>query len=98
MSTLLDALNHVLDRRIALNPKFGSIIHPGISREKIIEITRDIPYQIPEELIELYEWHNGAGFVYDNFFPVFEFRPLEHAIDMNGRYDEIDDISLSIMD
>jgi hypothetical protein len=97
MSALIDALNHALDRRIALNSKFASIIHPGLSREKIMEMTRDIPYEIPEELIELYEWHNGTDYVYDNFIPVFEFRPLEDA--MNDAYNEYhDDISLSIMD
>jgi hypothetical protein len=99
MSALIDALNHALDRRIALNSEFGSIINPGLSREKIMEMTRDIPCDIPEELIDLYEWHNGTDYIYDNFIPVFEFRPLEYAIEMNGICDEYyDDISLPIMD
>jgi SMI1 / KNR4 family (SUKH-1) len=98
MSTLTDTLNYILDRRIALDPKFVSTLRPGLSRENILEMTRDIPCKLPEELIELYEWHNGADYVYDNFIPVFEFRPLEYAVETNGRYDEIDDTSLSIMD
>jgi hypothetical protein len=98
MSALTDTLNYILDRRIALDPKFVSTLRPGLSRGNIIEITRNIPCEIPEELIELYEWHNGANYVYDNFILFFEFRPLEYAIETNGRSDEIDDISLSIMD
>jgi hypothetical protein len=61
-------------------------------------MTQNILCKIPEELIELYEWHNGADYVYDNFIPFFEFRPLEYAVETNGVYDEIDDVSLSIMD
>jgi hypothetical protein len=98
MSVLIDTLNYILDRRIALDPKFVSTLQPGLSRESILEMTRDIPCEIPEELIELYEWHNGADYVYDSFIPVFEFRPLEYAVETNGVYDEIEDISMSIMD
>jgi hypothetical protein len=98
MSTLTDILNYILDCRIALDPKFVSTLRPGLSRENIIEMTRDIACEIPEELIELYQWHNGANYVYDNFILFFEFRSLEYAIETNGRYDEIDDVSLSIMD
>jgi hypothetical protein len=98
MSALIDTLNYILDRRIALDPKFVSTLRPGLSRENIIDMTRDISCKIPEELIELYEWHNGADYVYDNFILFFEFRPLEYAVETNGMHDEIDDISLSIMD
>ena len=99
MSALIDALNYALDRRIALNSEFASIIFPGLSRKKIMKMTRAIPCKIPEELIELYKWHNGADYVYDNFIPGFEFKPLEYAIKMNGAYNEYcDDIALSIMD
>jgi hypothetical protein len=98
MSTLTDTLNYILDRRIALDSKFVSTLQPGLSRASILEMTRDIPCKIPEELIELYEWHNGADYVYDNFIPVFEFRPLEYAATTNGVYDELDEISMSIMD
>jgi hypothetical protein len=98
MSTLTDTLNYILDCRITLDPKFVPTLRPGLSREDILEMTTDIPCEMPEELIELYEWHNGADYVYDNFIPVFEFRPLEYAVETNGVYDDIDDISMSIMD
>jgi hypothetical protein len=62
-----------------------------------MKMTWEIPCEVPEELIEFYGWRNGTD--YDNLIPVFKFRSLEYAIEMNGIYDEYhDDISLSIMD
>lgn len=98
MPTLTDVLNYVLDRHTAMNPDFASNLLPGLPSEKIIEMMKDIVDRVPEELIELYEWHNGSGFYY-SFLPCFEFQPLEHAIErgING-YHENNDNWLPIMD
>ncbi|AFY92274.1 SMI1/KNR4 family protein [Chamaesiphon minutus] len=98
MSALTDALNYVLDRHTAINPDFASNLLPGLPREKIIEMMKPIVDRAPEELIDLYEWHNGSSFYYC-FLPCFEFKPLEHAIEMgiNG-YHRNNDNWLPIMD
>lgn len=98
MSALTDALNYVLERHTALNPDFASNLLPGLPREQIIEIMKAIVDRVPEELIELYEWRNGGGFYY-SFLPSFEFKPLEHAIEMgSNRYHKNNDNWLPIMD
>ncbi|MGB3651913.1 MAG: pentapeptide repeat-containing protein [Rivularia sp. (in: cyanobacteria)] len=37
----------------------GIQFYPGLTREEIDEITQEIPFTFPEELYELYQWHNG---------------------------------------
>jgi hypothetical protein len=98
MSAFTDTLNYVLDRHVALNPNFASNLLPGLPRQKIIEMMKDIVDRVPEELIELYQWHNGSGFYY-TFLPSFEFQPLEHAIERGiNSYHQNNDNWLPIMD
>jgi hypothetical protein len=86
MSELTNVLNNILVRQIERNPEFESILLPGLSRQEILQITQDIPCQIPEELIQLYEWRNGMNrHAYENFIPCFEFESIEYAIDTNNR-------------
>jgi hypothetical protein len=105
MSALTEALDRVLDRHVALNPNFASALLPGLSREKILEMTQDIPHPIPEELIEIYEWHNGSDpCVYADFIPCFEFKSLEHGIEYfkdnwcQHNYDKTKSNWIAIMD
>jgi hypothetical protein len=98
MSVLTDALDRVLDRHTTINPNFASDLLPGLPRKKIIEMMKDIIEPVPEELIELYEWHNGSDYDYC-FIPCFEFQPLEYAIEKrSNRYHENNDNWLPIMD
>jgi hypothetical protein len=98
MSALTDTLNYVLDRHTAINPDFASNLLPGLPHEKIVEMMKDIVDRVPEELIDLYEWHNGGGSYY-SFLPCFEFNPLEHAIERRiSRYHINNDNWLLIMD
>ena len=90
MSALTDALNYVLDRRTAIGFDIGgSILAPGLPRLKIIETIQAISDEIPEELIELYEWRNGNNLIsyFNCFIPNFSFKSLEDAI-RNNKYNE----------
>jgi hypothetical protein len=104
MSAFTDALDRLLDLHVAINPNFASALLPGLSREKILEMIQDIPHQIPEELIELYEWHNGTNrHAYQDFIPCFEFMSLEYAIEYGQNncceynHNETDDNWIAIM-
>jgi HEAT repeat protein len=74
MSPLTDALNRIETWFVKNQPKFALGLQPGLKREEIDEIVTQFPFPLPEELYELYEWHNGCksfGYViphYDNFF------------------------------
>jgi hypothetical protein len=98
MSALTETLDRVLDLHTAINPNFASDLQPGLPREQIIEMMKDIIDRVPEELIELYEWHNGSDYDYC-FLPCFNFQPLEYAIERRSNmYHENNDNRLPIMD
>jgi hypothetical protein len=91
MSPLTDTLDRVLNHRISLESRYASIVLPGLCRDRILEMTAQIPYRLPEEIIELYQWHNGtAPEGWDNFIPCFELISLERATDIYDSYCEID--------
>ncbi len=37
-----------------------SIFKPGLSRNNIEALVKDLPFSVPEEIYELYEWCNGS--------------------------------------
>lgn len=38
-----------------------SVFQPGLSRNAIDNLVRDLPFPVPEEVYELYEWCNGSS-------------------------------------
>jgi hypothetical protein len=43
-----------------IDTQFYPQLSSGLSRSEIAEITKDFPEQLPPEVIELYQWRNGA--------------------------------------
>jgi cell wall assembly regulator SMI1 len=50
-------------------PKRASELRPGLSHDEIKEQINDLPFNLPEEIYELYGWHNGNidQLVFENF-------------------------------
>lgn len=73
-SPLLEALERI---------NFETEFYPGLTREEIDDIAKDVPFTFPEELYELYQWHNGVkerkGWDYC-FAGTSEFLTLQEAI------------------
>ena len=93
MSALTVALEIIKDYLIQHPPKYFSKVvsrlKPGLSRKQIDVISKDFPYALPEEIYELYQWHNGIDDFGDkggwNYFisttgGMFGFLPLEEAL------------------
>lgn len=93
MSALIEALEIIKQYHIEHPPKYYSEIvsrlKPGLSRQQIREISKDFSYTLPEEIYELYQWHNGIDDSGDkggwNYFistvgGVFGYLPLEEAL------------------
>lgn len=61
-------------------------MQPGLTRQEIDEQLKDIPYTIPEELYQLYEWRNGMSkkshrnSSYSVFIDSRRFSPLEQVV------------------
>ncbi len=76
MSKLTEALEKI-DTFLSLNISIqANNLAPGINRDLIKEQIKQLPFEIPNEVYELYEWHNGYvnKFIFNNYdFLSFEF-------------------------
>lgn len=59
MSALTVALKRLLQNLNQKAPEIVSYLQPGLTRQEIDEKTKDLPGRLPEEVYELYQWHNG---------------------------------------
>jgi hypothetical protein len=76
MAKLIDLLNQINDWIKANNPEEWNKIqlNPGLSRDEIQSFCEGQSFSFPEEIIELYQWHNGGN---SSFF-----------IEAHGGYDD----------
>jgi hypothetical protein len=87
MNNWIDLIQRLIFFRREIGQPIDEIFLPGLSREYILEKTLNYPFYFPEELIELYMWHNGTkdeGFEFSTF-SLFRDAPwlsLENAIYM----------------
>ena len=85
MTVIKENLKRIWDCLVTKAPEITSLLQPGLKREEIDEIIKDLPFKLPEELYELYQWRNGLSDdigVYNwitNEITV-NFTPLETAI------------------
>ena len=81
MSNLRDSLENILVWQERNRPEYATTFQPGLTKEEIEEKVKDIPFKLPKEVYELYQWRNGSTF--DYFLPGsgFLFLPLERAIE-----------------
>lgn len=81
MSNLRDSLENILAWQERNRPEYVSQLQPGLTEEEIEEKLKHIPFRLPKEVYQLYQWRNGSTF--DYFLPGsgFLFLPLERAIE-----------------
>lgn len=65
MSKLIDELEYIFHWLLSLNPNFTDCYNPGLTRPKIDEIIKELPFNLSEEIYELYQWRNGFAFDYN---------------------------------
>lgn len=83
MSELREALE-LIARWVQRNrSNHPAVMNPGLSRDAIETKAKKLPFQLPEEVYELYQWHNGGRkpFIpYPDGWDLASFLPLEEAI------------------
>ena len=86
MSSLMEALERIDNWFRQNRSEYVPLFQPGLTREVIEEKTKNLPFQLPEEVYELYQWHNGtlAGLKWGQAdLPVgYWFHPLEKPIEL----------------
>jgi hypothetical protein len=60
MSTLTDALEFIAKWVQKNMPDHPAVMNPGLTLEEIQVLTSNLPFQLPYEIYELYQWHNGG--------------------------------------
>ncbi|MBW4598631.1 MAG: hypothetical protein KME29_03220 [Calothrix sp. FI2-JRJ7] len=60
MTELINALERILKWTKQHRPRYVDYLQPGLSRGEIEDLVKDLPFQIPLEVYELYQWRNGA--------------------------------------
>jgi hypothetical protein len=64
-----------------------SVFQPGLSRNVIDNLVKDLPFPVPEEIHELYEWCNGSPDDSDAIiFHQQYLLPLERAVSLRQGY------------
>ncbi|MEG4275078.1 MULTISPECIES: HEAT repeat domain-containing protein [unclassified Microcoleus] len=84
-SELTDALNRILSWIERHEPWLIEYLYPGLSKDEIDNLVRDLPIQFSPELYELYQWRNGAveGDEWKEtawIFHSWTFRPLQEIV------------------
>ncbi len=84
MSELLDELEYILDWLQSSNLEFFDCYNPGLTRQQIDEITKDLPFRLSKEVYELYQWRNGtADLSYNNgYLPLYFLFPEQLRADV----------------
>ena len=87
MSGLTNALNRIvnwLEKHSCEKYASVNVLQPGLSYEEIERRVVDLPFKLPEEVYELYQWRNGTcegEEDFSKFFSGYAFLSLESAID-----------------
>lgn len=58
MANLKNKLDTLIDLIRPREPAINNLL-PGLTKEKIKSITNSLPFELPEEIYQLYQWRNG---------------------------------------
>jgi hypothetical protein len=76
MSKLLEELAYIFEWLEYSVPELADLYNPGLSREQIDLIVKDLPFKLGEEIYELYQWRNGEANSTYNIEFIFSDTPL----------------------
>ncbi|BCL34130.1 SMI1/KNR4 family protein [Nostoc sp. MS1] len=97
MSLLTETLERIFKHLQQNRPEVASLLKPGLKFEEIQSKIRNLPFRLPEEVYELYQWRNGIEYTNISrinlhldisFIPHFDFIPLEQAIEDSKEIEE----------
>ncbi|NJR66480.1 MAG: SMI1/KNR4 family protein [Leptolyngbyaceae cyanobacterium CRU_2_3] len=80
-SLLIQALERIFCCIEAKAPRLAPSLQPGLTREQIETQLQVLPFRLPEEVYQLYQWRNGS--LCENqveLLPQYRMMPLQEAI------------------
>ncbi|OUL30395.1 hypothetical protein BV378_04185 [Nostoc sp. RF31YmG] len=101
MSVLTETLERIFKNLQHHRAEIASLLQPGLTIDKIQSQIKNLPFCLPQEVYELYQWRNGIDYSniskienlhFDiSFIPGFDFLPLEEAIESYKEIEEFRD-------
>lgn len=82
MSELTNALERILNWWREHKPADAALFKPGLKLAELQEKLHRLPFQLPNEVYTLYQWHNGTDGDYDecNAFVYHTFMDIDRAL------------------
>jgi len=59
MTAIKNNLKRIWDCIEQKASELKNLFQPGLKSKEIDEITKDLPFRLPQEVYELYQWRNG---------------------------------------
>lgn len=81
MTDLTAILDRILTWLQNNEPDYASSLQDGLTRAEIDLAARNLPFRLPEEIYEIYQWKNGSPLCLDTNISVPNFGPLFFPID-----------------
>lgn len=82
MSAIAAGMERVVEAITKTGYPMNDSLGPGLSEHEIRSRTAALPFDLPKEIIELYQWRNGQSPDYNVFlFRDQRFLPLDEALD-----------------
>lgn len=74
MSRMLEDLEYILSWLRSTKVEFIDCFNPGLTNNQINDYVRELPFKLPNEIYELYQWRNGiADLGFNNYHPLVDF-------------------------
>lgn len=91
-ATIAEILDKITEYTV-VNPHLKPNLCPGLSPEELKTKLQDFPYQIPQEVEELYHWHDGinSGSFDSSLFYYHTFLPLQEALQIRQGWMDFND-------
>ena len=92
MSLLTNSLNNIFVWLENNNPAVAASLQSGLTYAEIEDKVASLPFRLPKELYELYQWRNGSREENEKveFFECYRFLPLEEALNIRSDIKEQD--------
>jgi hypothetical protein len=87
MSQIAKDLQYISAWLEYLNPDFVYCYNRGLTRQKIDELVKDLPFKLSEEVYELYQWGNGIA----NDSPIDFLFPEQLSSSLTITFDRLQD-------
>lgn len=82
MSAIRAALERILECLQLQAPQMVQSLQPGLTSTEIAAKVADLPFQLPTQVVELYQWRNGSSYEPRccELLPSYCFLSLDEAI------------------